>query len=89
VTVRKRALVSGRVQGVFYRDTCRKVASERDVAGSAENLAGGAVEVILEGEPEAVDEVLAWCRTGTSGSDVQDVGVTDETPEGLKGFRVI
>ncbi|MEA2499133.1 MAG: acylphosphatase [Actinomycetota bacterium] len=89
MTVRKRALVSGRVQGVFYRDTCRRVASERDVAGSAENLAGGAVEVILEGEPEAVDDVLAWCRTGTSGSHVQNVEVTDETPQGLRGFRVL
>ena len=89
MTVRKRALVSGQVQGVFYRDTCRRKASEHGVAGSAENLASGDVEVVLEGAEDAVDEVLAWCRQGTSGSRVQNVDVTDEEPQGLEGFRIL
>ena len=89
MTVRKRALVSGRVQGVFYRDTCRRTASEHGVAGSAENLSSGDVEVVLEGPKDAVDEVLAWCREGTSGSRVESVDVTDEEPQDLKGFRIL
>ena len=89
MTVRKRALVSGQVQGVFYRDTCRRTASEHGVAGSAENLADGNVEVVLEGPEDAVDEVLAWCRQGTSGSRVENVNVTEEEPQGLKGFRIL
>jgi acylphosphatase len=86
--IRRRAVVSGRVQGVFFRDTCRRVAREHNVAGSAANLPDGSVEVILEGEPGDVEEVLEWCRSGSSYADVESVDVTEEEPEGLEGFRV-
>jgi acylphosphatase len=86
--VRRRAVVKGRVQGVFFRDTCRRVAREHNVAGSAANLDDGSVEVILEGEPSAVEEVLEWCRSGSSYADVESVEVTEEEPEGLEHFRV-
>jgi acylphosphatase len=86
--IRRRAVVSGRVQGVFFRDTCRRVAREHNVAGSAANLPDGSVEVILEGEPGDVEEVLEWCRSGSSYADVESVDVTEEEPEGLQGFRV-
>ena len=65
MTIRKRALVSGRVQGVFYRDTCRQVAGREGVSGWASNRPDGRVEIVLEGEPEAVERVLKWCREGT------------------------
>jgi acylphosphatase len=64
------------------------VAREHDVAGSARNLPDGSVEVILEGEPAAVEAVLEWCRSGPSYADVDSVDVTEEQPEGLEGFRI-
>jgi acylphosphatase len=88
VTVRKRVLVSGRVQGVFYRDTCRRVASEAGVAGWASNLPDGRVEVVLEGDPDSVERVVSWCHEGTPYSIVASVEVSDENPEGASGFSI-
>jgi acylphosphatase len=82
-------LVSGRVQGVFYRDTCRSVAQSASVAGAARNLPDGSVEVILEGEAGAVEKVIAWCRKGTRGSRVTAVDISEEEPEGDSAFRVL
>jgi acylphosphatase len=86
--VRKKALVSGRVQGVFYRDTCRQVAIDHGVAGAARNLPDGRVEVILEGDPSDVDEVIAWCGSGPRGAVVESVDVTEEEPQGMTGFVI-
>lgn len=84
--VRKRLMISGRVQGVFFRETCRRVALGHGVAGSARNLADGRVEVVLEGEPEDVAAVEAWCRDGPEWADVESVEATGEPPEGATGF---
>jgi len=88
MTVRKRVLVSGRVQGVFYRDTCRRVASEAGVSGWATNLPDGRVEVVLEGDPASVDAVVTWCHEGTPYSRVDSVEVSDEAPEEASGFSI-
>ena len=88
VTIRRKALVSGRVQGVFYRDTCRTVANEHGVAGTARNLADGRVEVVLEGEERDVDAVIAWCRSGSRGAAVEAVELVDEEPQGMTGFVI-
>ena len=87
MTVRKRALVSGRVQGVFFRDSCRAYAREQGVSGSAQNLPDGRVEVIVEGDPAAVERVIDWCRSGPRHADVDSVEVADEEPKGLGGFQ--
>ncbi|MGH2751874.1 MAG: acylphosphatase [Actinomycetota bacterium] len=84
--VRRRVVVRGRVQGVFFRDSCRRIAQEHGVAGAAANLPDGTVGIILEGEPEAVDAVIEWCRSGPSYADVDAVEVSEEEPEGLEGF---
>jgi acylphosphatase len=81
-------LVSGRVQGVFYRDTCRRIASEAGVAGWASNLPDGRVEVVLEGDPDSVELVLSWCHEGTPYSSVDSVEVSDENPGGASGFSI-
>lgn len=86
--VRKRAAVSGDVQGVFFRDSCRRVARDAGVAGWATNLPDGRVEVVLEGEEEAVVKVLEWCRKGTNQARVDSVDVTDEDPQGDSGFSI-
>lgn len=88
MTVRRKVLVSGRVQGVFYRDTCRRVAQQEGVGGSARNMPDGRVEVVLEGAADSVDRVIAWCRKGTDWSQVESVEVSEEKPQGQSDFRI-
>ncbi len=87
--IRRKLLVSGDVQGVFYRDGCRSTAEVEGVSGSARNLPDGRVEVALEGDPEAVERVVEWCRRGTSQSTVRAVEVSDEQPRGDERFRIL
>ena len=86
--MRRRVCVSGRVQGVWFRESCRDQAQAAGVAGWVRNLADGRVEVVLEGPPGPVDEVLAWCRRGPRRAHVDRVDVVDEAPVGEQGFRV-
>lgn len=86
-SIRRRALVSGRVQGVFYRQACKQQADALGVSGVARNLDDGRVEVVVEGEANAVDQLVLWCRTGPGQALVTRVEVRDEQPEGLAGFR--
>jgi acylphosphatase len=85
--VRRRLVVSGRVQGVFYRARCREQAEALGVAGWARNLDDGRVEVVAEGERDAVDALTRWCREGPPRALVTRVEGRDEPPEGLVGFR--
>lgn len=87
-TVRRRLVVHGRVQGVFFRASCQEEASARSVAGSADNLDDGSVEVVLEGEQAAVEDMVAWARTGPEHAEVTGVDVHEEQPRGLSGFTV-
>jgi acylphosphatase len=86
--IRKRAIVHGRVQGVFFRDTARRMAQSRGVAGWVRNTPDGTVEAVFEGDPEAVESMAGWCRQGPRGAAVERVEVTDEEPEGLVEFRI-
>ena len=87
-TVRSRVVVRGHVQGVFFRDSCRRKATERGVAGWVSNRGDGAVEAVFEGEPDAVHALVDWCGEGTRGAEVESVDETREEPEGLSGFDV-
>ncbi len=86
--VRRRVVVSGTVQGVFYRDSCRTRAQRAGVAGWVRNTRDGRVEAVFEGAPEEVDRLVAWTRSGPDDASVEDVQVYDEEPEGLDGFAV-
>jgi acylphosphatase len=86
--VRRRLLISGRVQGVYLRDSVRREATLVGVRGSARNLADGRVEVVLEGEATAVDSVVEWCRKGPSRARVDAVEIVSEPPEGVSGFAI-
>ena len=88
VTVRKRVLVSGRVQGVWFRESCRHEADARRVGGWVRNRPDGKVEAVFEGEPDAVDELVGWCSIGPIRARVVRVEVTDELPVGESGFAV-
>jgi acylphosphatase len=81
-------VVSGRVQGVFFRDTARRRAEAAGVAGWISNRPDGAVEAVFEGEPDRVDELVEFCRHGPSRAEVASVEVIDEEPEGLSGFSI-
>lgn len=85
---RVRVFVSGLVQGVWFREGCRKEALANGVAGWVRNLADGRVEACLEGGPDAVDRVVAWCREGPLRAQVTGVEVVEEDPVGEVGFRV-
>jgi acylphosphatase len=81
-------VVSGQVQGVFFRDTARRRAESAGVAGWIHNTPEGSVEAVFEGEPAGVDELVEFCRRGPSRAEVASVEVVDEEPEGLRGFEV-
>ena len=82
----KHLVVRGRVQGVFYRASACERAGELGVAGWVRNRDDGAVEMLLEGEDNAVEQMVAWARRGPSGADVNDVDITEQTESGLTGF---
>ena len=81
-------MISGRVQGVWFRDSLRRRAEPRGVAGWARNTSAGTVEAVLEGPPDAVDDLLAWCWIGPPDAHVDNVAVISEEPEELTGFEV-
>ena len=82
-------VVHGRVQGVFFRATTRRMAESRGVAGWVRNREDGAVEAVFEGAADAVDAMVAFAREGPRGAVVGCVEVVEEPPEGATGFRVV
>ena len=86
--IRRRVVVHGEVQGVFFRDSTRREASSHGVTGWVSNRGDGAVEAVFEGPEAAVQELVGWCRTGPPRAEVREVEVVEEEPEGLEGFRV-
>lgn len=86
--MRRRVVVHGHVQGVFFRDSVRRLAEHHGVAGSVRNTRDGTVEVVLEGDGPAVERLVDFCRRGPRGAAVERVDVQEEEPEGLTGFRV-
>jgi acylphosphatase len=88
VTVARRVVVHGDVQGVFFRDTTRRRATEAGVSGWARNNPDGTVEAWLEGEPDDVEVVVDFLGRGPSGASVERVEVDEREPEGHAGFEV-
>lgn len=81
----KRCLVSGRVQGVFYRASAQQRARELSLRGYARNLPDGRVEVLACGEPAAVEAFVGWLWTGSSASKVTAVEVAEVAVGALDG----
>jgi acylphosphatase len=86
--VRRHVVVTGRVQGVFFRDSVQRLAEARGVAGWACNRADGAVEAVFEGPYPSVIELVAFCTHGPPRAHVEAMTQTEEPPEGLTGFSV-
>jgi acylphosphatase len=87
-TIRRRVIVHGRVQGVFFRDSLREHAHAHGVSGWVANRSDGKVEAVLEGSPDAVERVIGFSEAGPPRADVERVEVLDERPEGMNGFEV-
>jgi acylphosphatase len=87
--IRRRVLIEGRVQGVFFRDSTQRQARSAGVAGHVRNLDDGRVEVVLEGEPKAVQKLIDFCREGPDRARVRELETTEEEPQGATSFEVI
>src|SRR5919112_2214188 len=83
---RARIKAHGRVQGVFFRDSVRREAERRGVAGWARNCADGSAEAVFEGPAEAVEAMVEFVRRGPGHAEVSRVEETLEPPEGLSSF---
>ena len=86
--MRQRVVVRGQVQGVFFRETTRRLAEQHGVSGWVRNRPDGTVEAVFEGPDEAVSTLVEFARRGPRGADVEGVDAYDEEAEGLSGFRV-
>ena len=86
--IRKRIVVHGRVQGVFFRDTVRRMARSRGVAGWVRNTPEGAVEAVFEGDADAVEAMVTFAHEGPRGAAVERANVVNEEPEDLSGFEI-
>ncbi len=86
--VRYRVLISGRVQGVFFRDSCRRLAEQYGVAGWVRNLPDGRVEAVFEGPAEDVRHLVDWAHAGPRHAVVESVAIHPEPPEGLAAFHI-
>jgi acylphosphatase len=86
--VRRRVVVHGHVQGVFFRETTRRRAESAGVTGWVRNVPDGSVEAVFEGDAESVEVLLRFCERGPRGARVEWVDVSSEPPERLSGFSV-
>jgi acylphosphatase len=86
--IRRRVVAHGRVQGVFFRDSCRREAGAQRVSGWVTNRDDGAVEAVFEGEPAAVQALIDWTRQGPPRARVIKLEVIKEEPRGELGFSV-
>ena len=86
--VSRHVLVSGRVQGVWFRHHTGQTAARLGVAGWVRNLPDGRVEAVFEGPADAVAAAVAWCREGPELAAVAGVEVQDQEPLSLTGFEV-
>jgi acylphosphatase len=89
VAVRRKAVVHGHVQGVGFRFAVARAADARGVCGWVRNCADGTVEAVFEGEPEAVEALVRFSREGPRGASIERVEVSEEEPEGLRGFAIL
>lgn len=86
--IRTHVTVSGLVQGVFYRDTCRSEAQAHGVSGWVRNRPDGTVEAVFEGPADAVDRMVRWAHHGPARADVRSVAARQEPPQGLTDFEI-
>jgi len=87
--ISRRVVIKGHVQGVMFRASCAREALRENVTGYAKNLPGGSVEVLLEGDADAVEKVLAWCHHGPPAARVDAVEIQPVSTSNNIGFTVL
>ena len=85
----RRFLVSGKVQGVWFRESTRREAARLGLNGSASNLPDGRVEVIAVGSAKDIDQLSVWLRHGPAMARVDKVVEETIDDPGLSGFTVL
>ncbi len=86
---RYRIVIHGKVQGVMFRHNAAKIAEKANVNGWVRNNSDGTVEMLLEGEDDAVEKVVNWCRKGTIGAKVDKVVLKEEDfRDEFEGFYI-
>ena len=88
MTVARALVVHGEVQGVGFRESCRAEATSAGVTGWVRNDPDGSVSVHVEGQPSAVESVVAWAQRGPRHARVDRVDVQDVPPQALSRFEV-
>ncbi len=87
--IRRRVLVWGQVQGVFFRSSTQETAASWSIDGWVRNLPDGSVEAVFEGGLDAVQALVAFCHSGSRWAKVDRIDVIEEAPEGISGFRIL
>ncbi len=82
-------IVSGRVQGVFFRDNTRRKATELGLKGYAKNLPDGNVEVVAQGDEEKLNELIDFIKQGPGIARVENILIKHKEPENFKNFEII
>ena len=82
-------LISGKVQGVFFRQTATRMAHTLNIAGWIKNITDGKVEAVVTGNNDDVKKFIAWCKTGPEKADVTDVNVSNQPETFFEKFEVI
>jgi acylphosphatase len=85
--IRRHLVITGRVQGVFYRGWMVEQARALGIEGWVRNRIDGSVEAVVAGSPEAVEAIIARCREGPSAARVDHIAIVDAAPENLSGFE--
>lgn len=81
-------IISGKVQGVFYRASAKKKAEELNINGWIKNTREGNVEAMISGEGEAINRFVEWCKSGPERAVVEGVRITNKEPSVFASFRV-
>lgn len=89
MVVHKHVVITGKVQGVFFRGSTREQAEKLGVLGEVQNMPDGSVVLFAEGEEEAVNALIAWCHYGPARAEVEKVIVSEGEIKGYKNFSVI
>ena len=87
--VYKRIIIRGRVQGVYFRASAKDKAVELGLTGEVRNMEDESVEVLVAGEAQRVEQLIAWCHKGPPSARVEEVIVSDIEPKAFDGFKVI
>lgn len=84
-----RIIVSGKVQGVFFRASTRDQANILGVSGFVRNLADGRVEIVAQGPASQLEDFVAWCGQGPPGAKVTNCNIEEHTPKAFRGFDIL